>query len=118
VAVALVVAVPGTSVGVVAGGTGRAMVTVPVWISVGFAGGGVWVAMSGVRVKLPVAVCVTSERREGVRVTRGDSAAGVGVSKKTPGTTGSPTSGCPSSRRITSSTAGFMGATFSKGQRP
>ena len=87
-----------------------------VWVYVG--GSAVWLG-NGVCVgDLPVCVEVGEEVRDvitevGVRAEPDRVYTGVGVGKKTPGTTGSVPSTCPSSRRIISNTAGFMGATSS-----
>ena len=96
----------------VADGTAR------VWVYVG--GGAVRVGDGVCVADLVVCVEVGEEARAtitgvGVRVEPGPVYAGVGVGKKTPGTTGSTPSTCPSSRRIISNTAGFRGATSSKG---
>jgi hypothetical protein len=84
----------------------------------GLVGGGVLVANAGVRVEVGVGVNVERFGTAGVGVKNGDAPEGVGVNRKTPVITGSPPSTCPSSRRITFNTAGSIGATFSKGQRP
>jgi hypothetical protein len=89
-----------------------------VWVYVG--GSEVWVGNGVCVADLAVFVAVGEEARAtitevGVRVEPGRAYAGVGVGKKTPETTGSIPSTCPSSRRIISNTAGFRGATSSKG---
>jgi len=90
--------------------------TVRVWVYVGGSAVrvGNWVCVAD------LAVCpeVGEEVREaitevGVRADPDRVRVGVGVGRKTPGTTASIPSPRPSSRRIISNTAGFMGATSS-----
>ena len=80
----------------------------------------VWVYVGGSAVRVgdgvcvaDLTVCVEVGKEVGVLAKPGLVFAGVGVGKKTPGTTGSIPSTCPSSRRIISNTAGFRGATSS-----
>ena len=95
---------------IVADGTDR------VWVCVGgnlvWVGKGVCVAGLTVGTEVGEDVCDTTiETGVAAEPDRGRVPAGVG--RKTPGTTGSVPSTCPSSRRMISSTAGFMGATSS-----
>jgi hypothetical protein len=87
-----------------------------VWVYVG--GSAVWVGNEVCVGDLPACVEVGEAITEvGVRADPGRVGVGVGVGKKTPGTTGSTPSTCPSSLRIISNTAGFKGATSSYGHR-
>jgi hypothetical protein len=119
VAVELGRAVPVNTGGVVAARVdvavngGRVLVARLVEVIEGLAGGGVLVKNAGVRVEVGVVVPVGRDGGAGVRVWSEDTLVGVGVNRKTPVTTGSSLTTCPFSRRITSNTAGFMGATFS-----
>ena len=119
VAVALAVVVPGSAGGVVPVRLGVVVnsCTVEVAASVGvcgcLVGGGVLVPKSGVRTDTAAGVGVGGSRVGGIGVENRDSPGGVGVNRKTPGITGSSPSACPSSRRITCSTEGSMGAIFS-----
>lgn len=100
VGVAVLVGRDGVSVtGCVAGGTIRV-------------GDDVRMVNTSVRVQVGEEVCVTISG-VGVRAEPDRNLVGVGVSRKTPGTTSSLPSTCPSSRRIASNTAGFIGATSS-----
>jgi hypothetical protein len=99
-------------VGVTVDGSGVS-VTVLVVVNAGLVGGDVMVTVASVRVEVGVWVCVRGYGGTGVPVWRRDMLVGVGVNRKTPVTTGSLFSACPSSRRIISNTAGSMGATFS-----
>ena len=99
-------------VGVTVGGS-RVAATALVAVYAGLVGGGVIVAVASIRVETGVWVSVRGYGGTGVSMWRRIMLVGVGVSRKTPVTTGSFSSACPSSRRIISNTAGFMGATFS-----
>ena len=102
----------GVVVAVRVGGSGVAVVVL-VTANAGLVGDGVMVETASVTDEAGVWVSVRGCGGAGVRVWRRDMLVGVGVSRKTPVITGSFSSACPSSRRIISSTAGSMGATFS-----
>ena len=94
-------------------GESKVAAVVLVAVNTGLVGGGVIVAVASIRVETGVWVSVRGYGGRGVSMCRRDMLVGVGVSRKTPVTTGSFSSACPSSRRIISNTAGSMGATFS-----
>ena len=95
-------------------GGSRVAVAMLVAVIAGFVGGGAVVAVASVQTEIGVWVNVGRCEGTGVRVGRSAMLVGigVGVSRKTPVTTGSLSTSCPSSRRITSNTAGSRGATF------